>query len=330
MKTVGNSIGVWLLAMVASLIGAYWASIPKGVETGQLATQNLEIDAITRLELSLGTKTVEASRENKTSSRWWIANNTAEPGEGGLQKPEGTGPRFLASEKFLDYLRVVATFPVIREIGNVASDKLTSFGLDTPTGSMVIKGSSGLMAEFFIGKQPYGARSYYVMRAYDKKVFLIGSDIIEDFLKPESRFFERRISVDTFESAQSVAMTLAGKTKTFVRLNQADSRTTQWVEKGSQTPVPAMGTWLDKFSEIRAAAYADDTIRKSLSARSPNLTVRSIDKKGNANSVALFIISASDKTECFVVSDFLGWPVKVASARAENLLKDSEVFFQNQ
>jgi hypothetical protein len=158
---------------------------------------------------------------------------------------------------------------------------------------------------------------------------LVGADVIDDFLKPEARFFERRVSVDALETAQSIAMTLAGKTRTFVRLNQSDSRAPQWAEGGSQTPAPNVGTWLEKFSEIRAASYVDDEIRQSLIGRSPNLTVQSIDKKGNTHSVSLYMVSGSDKSDYFVMSDFLGWPVKVASARSENLLKDAQLFFQN-
>lgn len=329
MKTLVNSIGVWLLIMFGSLSLAYWASIPKGADAGQRATQNLVVDSMERIELSLGGRTVEASREKQTSSRWWITNNTVEAADDATKEQPEKKSRFLASDKFVDYLRLISTFPVIREIGSVAVDKLTSFGLDAPSGSIVVKSASGVMVEFSIGKQPYGARSYYVMRASDKKVFLVAADVIDDLLKPEARFFERRVSVDGLDLAQSIAVTMDGKTKTFVRLNPADSRTSQWAEKGSQTPVPAIGTWLEKFSEVRAASYVDDEVQASLKGRPPSLSVQSIDKKGNAHSVALFMVLASDKSEYYVMSDFLGWPVKVASARSENILKDAQLFFQN-
>jgi hypothetical protein len=329
MKTLGNSVSVLLLVMVASLCLAYWASIPKGVDAGQRTTQNLALDSIEHLELSLGGRVVEASRENKASSRWWIKSDTVETVGGDAPEQDEKSSKFLASDKFMDYLRLIATFPVIRDIGTVGIDTLTSFGLEAPIGSMVIKSAVGVIAEFSIGKQPYGARSYYVLRALDKKVFLVGADIIEDFLKPEGRFFERRVSEDSFDLAQSIAISVGGKTKTFVRLTQSDSRSAQWVETGNQHPVPAITTWLEKFSEIRAASYADESIKQSLSGRSPELSVQSIDKKGRAHSVALFVVTRHDKSEYFVVSDFLGWPVKVASARSENLLKDAQIFFQN-
>lgn len=329
MKTLVNSISMWLLIMFASLGLAYWASIPKGADAGQRATQNLVVDSMERVELSFGGRTVEASRENKTSSRWWIVNNNVESADGGAKEQPEKKSRFLASDKFADYLRLISTFPVMREIGSIGVDKLNSFGLDAPSGSIVVKSASGVLVEFSIGKQPYGARSYYVMRASDKKVFLIASDLIDDFLKPEARFFERRVSVDALDLAQSIAVTMGEKTKTFVRLNPSDSRASQWAEKGSQTPVPAIGTWLEKFSEIRAASYVDDELQTSLKGRPPSLSVQSIDKKGNAHAVALFMVLASDKSEYYVVSDFLGWPVKVASARSENILKDAQLFFQN-
>jgi len=329
MKTLVNSIGLWLMIMFGSLSLAYWASIPKRADAGQRATQNLVVDSMERVELSFGGRTVEASRESKTPSRWWIINNTVEVADGGAKEQPEKKSRFLASEKFMDYLRLISTFPAIREIGPVGVDKLNSFGLDSPSGSIVVKSASGVMVDFSLGKQPYGARSYYVMRASDKKVFLVAADVIDDFLKPEARFFERRVSVDALESTQSIAITMDGKTKTFVRLNPSDSRTSQWTEKGSQTPVPAIGTWLEKFSEIRAASYVDDEVRTSLRGRPPSLLIQSIDKKGNSHSVALFMVLASDKSEYYVMSDFLGWPVKVASARSENILKDAQLFFQN-
>ncbi len=329
MKTLANSILMWFLVMVLSLSLAYWASTPKGVDAGQRTTQNLAIDAIDRLELSLGGRRVEASRESKTSSRWWIVNNTVESADVEMQQQPEKKSRFLASEKFIEYLQLISTFPVIRELGRIDGDKLNPFGLDAPVGSIVVKSASGVMAEFAVGKQPYGARSYYVMRASDKNVFLVGADLVDDFLKPEARFFERRVSIDPLESSQSITMTLAERTKTFVRLNQSDSRSAQWAESGSQTPVPAIATWLEKFSEIRAASYADEVVKQALSDRPPNLTLQSIDRNGKIHSVALFMDPASGKSEYFIMSDFLGWPVKVASARSENLLKDAQLFFQN-
>lgn len=329
MKTVNKSIGLWLLVMTTSLVLAYWASIPAGSDAGQRSTQSFVIEAMERLELSFGGAMVEAVKESVKSPRWWITMHAIEPTDGGGQAQDSKRSRFLASDKFTEYLRMIATFPVMREIGVVAEDKLNSFGLDAPGGSLIVKNDLGSMVEFSIGKQPYGARSYYVMRRSDKKVFLVSSDIIDDFLKPEARFFERRVSEEMLDASQSITISMPGKTRTFIRLSQSDSRSAQWAEKGSQTPVPAIGTWVEKFSEIKAASYADEAVRQSLSGRTPDLTVQFIDKKGNTHSVTMFTVAAADKQEYFLVSDFLGWPVKVASARSENLLKDAQFFFQN-
>lgn len=95
----------------------------------------------------------------------------------------------MASEKFTGYLEVLGKLPAQRDLGVITDGSLGDFGLPNAENWLRIKNAKReMVAEFNVGKQPYGARSFYVMRAADRKVFLIGSDIIDELLKPEARF----------------------------------------------------------------------------------------------------------------------------------------------
>jgi hypothetical protein len=283
------------------------------------------------VELSFnGVKTL-AEREETKDDRWWISTNASAPSESAAPDAPLPQSRFLASEKFTGYLEVLGKLPAQRDLGVITDASLGDFGLLNPENWLRIKNAKGdIIAGFTIGKQPYGARSFYVMRAADRKVFLIGSDIIDDLLKPEARFFERNVSKMPMQNSRKARILMAGKVKSFVRITQDDRGVSQWADEAAPGQViPAVGAWLETFFEIRSAAYADDSLRAKLYGLSPTFEVALLDEKGRSEKIEIRSIALNGRTEFYVASDFLAWPVKVATARVENLIRDLPSLLQN-
>ena len=331
MKGIFSGLWIWVGVMIVSLGGAYWASLPQTNQGRKSPTQNVDPRSIGSVELSQnGSKTL-AEREANNDGRWWISTNSSASSESVAPESPLPQSKFLASEKFISYLEVLGKLPAQRDLGVITDASLGDFGLLNPENWLRIKNAKGeVIADFTIGKQPYGARSFYVMRAADRKVFLIGSDIIEDLLKPEARFFERNISKMPMQNSMKARILMAGKVKSFVRIAQDDRGVSQWADEAAPGQViPAVGAWLETFFEIRSAAYADDSLRAKLDGLSPTLEVALLDEKGRSEKIEVRSIALNGRTEFYVVSDFLAWPVKVATARVENLMRDLPPLLQN-
>jgi hypothetical protein len=331
MKNDFSGVYTWLGVMFVSLGLAYWASVPQNNQTGKSPTQNIDPNSIGNVELSLGGVTTVADKDVKDDRRWWIKTDVKpSPGLASGNLPESSS-KFLASEKFADYLVLLGKLPAQREIGLIPEGSLSDFGFSNANNWLRIKSNKGeLMGAFQIGKQPYGARSFYVMRNADRKIFLIGADLIDDLLKPEARFFERDISRISLQSAKKVRIVMSGNVKVFSKMANDNLGTSQWADESMQGQVlPAVGLWLEKFFEVRAAAYADDELMGKLSRLSPAVELSITDDKGRGEKFEIRSINLTGQTEFYVTSDFLSWQVKVATARAENLVRDLSPILRN-
>jgi len=331
MKTDFSGVYTWLGVMFVSLGLAYWASVPQNNQTGKSPTQNIDPNSIGNVELSLNGITTVAEKDVKNDRRWWIKTDVKPSGERtGGNVPESSS-KFLASEKFTDYLTLLGKLPAQREIGLIPEGSLADFGFLNTSNWLRIKNNKGeLIGGFQIGKQPYGARSFYVMRNADRKIFLIGADLIDDLLKPEARFFERNISRISMQNAKKIRIVMARNVKEFLRMAQDNRGVSQWADESAQgQAIPAVGAWLEKFFEVRAAAYADDELMGKLSRLSPAVELLITDDKGRGEKFEIRSINLTGQTEFYVTSDFLSWQVKVATARAENLVRDLSPILQN-
>lgn len=331
MRLMLGRLKVWFIVMFGALGLAFWASLPKSNLQGKTPTQNLSIGSINRVELIIDQSAVVARRSIDGAARWWIEVNPKPAVNQGQEQAFESTSKFIASERFSDYLIQLGKFPAQRELGDVPADRLTDFGLMEKKGSLKIFNSKEeIMAEFAIGKQPYGARSYYVSRNLDGKVLLVGADLIDDLAKPEAKFFERNITKIEFSELREVKFSINGKERRFVRMPQGQDSGIQWADEAAPTQaIPALSLWLEKMGEVRAAAYADDQLSARLSGLEPSLEVIVIDSKSRTEKIEIRTVSNKEQTEYYLITSYLGWPVKVASARAENLLKDLPQILQN-
>lgn len=324
MKSVFSGLWIWFLFMCASLGLVYWASLPQDPKTAKRSTHNIDKKMIAFVHLSLNGLSTFAEKDQQREARWWIRTDTGLAAERQGESSSSTPSKFLASERFDEYLALVSKLPALRDIGEVDETKRHDFGFANESNWLKLKNDKQeLLAELIIGKQSYGARSYYLMRKSDRRVFLVSSDLIEDFSKPESRFFERKITSVSLQDAKSVKFSMSGKFKSYVRLADGSGGEIQWAgESTPGAPVPAVTIWLEKFLDLKAARYADDSLEESLRTLPATMELVLGGDKGDFEKFQIKSIGSDDRVEFYLISSYLSWPVKVATARVENLMKD--------
>lgn len=324
MKSVFSGLWAWVLFMVASLGLVYWASLPQDQKTAKRSTHEIDKKTIAIVHLSLNGNSTLAEKTQHGEPRWWIKTNTGSADERQGESSNSAPSKFLASERFNEYLDLVSKLPALRDIGEVDETKRGDFGFSNETNWLKLKNDKReLLAELIIGKQSYGARSYYLMRKSDRRVFLVSSDLIEDFSKPEARFFERKITSVSLQDTKRVKFSMSGKLKSYVRLADGGGGETQWADESKPgAPVPAVAIWLEKFLDLKAARYADDSLEERLRTLPATMELVLGGDKGDFEKLQIKSMGSDDRVEFYLISGYLSWPVKVATARVENLMKD--------
>ena len=309
---------------------AYWASLPKAEKSeGQVALVKFDVANVSAVELSDAQVEVRAWRRKENPDQWWISfedkgqKGAAVAESGRDAEADSASEKFIASDHFLDYLRQIAEFSALRDLGSVGSERLGEFGLDKPSKNLVVRDlANNVLLKLQIGKQLYASRSFYAEKDQDKKVLVVSSEVITDLEKPQGRFYQRMITRRNLEEVLSVSINSGGKSKKFVRDKSAAGALSEWViNVAGGEKAPGFTTWFEKFGGLKAALYASDQLQDRL-AKMPPILVLEVDDAGSKEVVEVRQMTSDDKEEYWLTSGFLGWHVKVATARAETLIKD--------
>jgi len=330
MRSRYRSLWVWFLVMSMCLGLAYWASLPKAEKSeGKIAVVKFDVSNVGAVELSDAQVEVRAWRRKENSDQWWISfedksqKRTALDESGRDVAADSLSEKFIASDHFSDYLKQIAEFSALRDLGSVGSERKGEFGLDKPSKSLVVRDlANNVLLKLQIGKQLYASRSFYVENDQDKKVLVVSSEVVTDLEKPQSLFYQRMITHRNPEEVLSVSINSGGKSKKFLRDKSAAGVLSEWaINVAGGEKAPGFTTWFEKFGGLKAALYASDQLQDRL-VKTPPILVLEVDDAGSKEVVEVRQITSEGKEEYWLTSGFLGWHVKVATARAETLIKD--------
>ncbi len=322
----GNSMWRWWFVLSISLGGAYWASRPVGGDAEmQIAIVNIEVGNIEKVELTSDEASVVASRRAELAERWWIEVTRTKP----TATPEASkalpsNMRFLASKKFKDSLAVFSPFRAIRVIPNVKDEQLVEFGLKDSKKALLLKDSAGAsLLSLAIGKQMYGSRNTYVLNQADKTVLLVNGDVISDFEKAETSYFERSFMALDPEEIQSATLTAGGKSLKLSHVKRDSKGALIWTgAEGDGAAAVSATSWFERFDQLKAAAYATPEEQARLSATPAEAEVQLAGGASKREVIQFRKTNNNNQVEYWLTSEFLGWNVKIATARGDVLLKD--------
>ena len=330
MRSRSRSLWLWFLAMFVCLGLAYGASLPKAEKSeGKVALVKFDVANISAVELSDAQVEVQAWRRKENPDQWWISFEDKSQKGGAVAESsrdaavDSASEKFIASDHFLDYLKQIAEFSALRDLGSVGSERLAEFGLDKPSKNLVVRDlANNVLLKLQIGKQLYASRSFYAEKDQDKKVLVVSSEVMTDLEKPQGRFYQRMITRRNLEEVLSVSINSGGKSNKFVRDKSAGGALSEWfINMAGVEKAPGFTTWFEKFGGLKAALYASDQLQDRLSKMHPILVLE-VDDAGSKEVVEVRQMTSDGKEEYWLTSGFLGWHVKVATARAETLIKD--------
>lgn len=315
---------------------AYWASLPaKDADADKVAVWDLAPNSISEITYKTADSNTVLLREGDSAKRFWVTfdrkANEKDP------KSKAENDRFLANEEVGDVLNAFHPFNAQRSLGKLKDDQIAEFGLkDAPETLTVKSGDKSL--ELRLGKKSYGSRNQFAMDPKDEKVYLVDGKVMQTLGAAKSRLYERRFTDVNWDEVTRVEITAGTKKKAMQHTKKEDNTGAKWSDEGKDAPEkPSYGSWVDKIAKLRTLNFATPDEAAALKDKSPFLAI-SLEKNGAVVDILEFrkvdlpqsslpvgadpTAKALDRTGYFLMSKFLGTPVRLASSRMEPIEKD--------
>lgn len=351
------------ILLAGGLSLAYWASIPAEDDQGE-KFDVISIDAKAISSMNLSGPEVTVSAERRTGGdRYWITHTRTEkpkdekkpvdphslPGAEGetdaeaVVTPEapvaavaGAVPitkteRLLANEKFDELIKSFSPLKAERIIGQIKEDQYEEFGLDGLKFKFVINQDGGKANYFYLGKKSYGSQNRFVMETDEAgkpgRVILISDQGFDNFEKANLRMHDRRIFSVPMEEITKAEVKYGTVAKKLAHTQKDKNGEPLWTddEEGGVSK-PSYEAWMDKFSKLRLAGYADEEQEKQLAGTEPFLELI-LEKNGAPVDRVVFRKLTGEKPQYFIYSEFLKVHASIVNNRAEPLEKDISAVF---
>lgn len=165
---------------------------------------------------------------------------------------------FLASSAGEELWKSVAPLLAMRELQAPADPKV--FGLDAPSGTLVVTRSSGDVT-LELGGETYGAKDRYVR--YGGKVYLVDDAKLKPLASAGTRLMERGLFPLQQKEIEGLEVAVpAGATVSWTQVNKDDAAKAAWARKESPDVSDEVGaTWIGKLLGLKLQTYvapADD------------------------------------------------------------------------
>lgn len=351
------------LLLTAGLGLAYWASIPADDDQEQ-KVDIISIDAKSISSLSLSSPEVNVNAERQAGGdRFWITHvrtekpkddkkivdphnpNPEEAIADAEESPGAVAPvdaeaapvtkseRLLANEKFDELIKSFSPLKAERIIGPIKEDQYAEFGLDGLKYKFVINQDGGKANYFFLGKKSYGSQNRFVMETDESgkpgRVILISDQGFDNFEKANLRMHDRRIVAVPMEEVTGAEVKYGTVSKKLAHTQKDKNGEPLWSddEEGGVAK-PSYEAWMDKFSKLRLAGYADEDQERQLAGTEPFLELV-LEKNGAPVDRVVFRKLTGEKTQYFIYSEFLKVHASIVNNRAEPLEKDLSAVFSD-
>jgi hypothetical protein len=148
----------------------------------------------------------------------------------------------------------------MRELVGVTDDKITSFGLNAPDTTVVVK-AGGRTATLELGGETYGAKDRYIRHRESSKYYVVDDELFKPLKFANTRLPERSLFSYKTEEIDVVTLSKGGQTVKWSQHNKED-RAADWWER-----LPTPGTsevgkkdetftnWLEKAMKLKSQSY---------------------------------------------------------------------------
>lgn len=306
-----DSHGRWFVATVDRTY-----KTPKPLETESHADAGAAGDAGPASKP--GRKSAKASKASKKSDA-----GAAKPKA--PKKPEMVThhetTRFVSVEAADKLVKSLAPLMAYRSIGKVDKAREPDFGLDKPSGTLVVTIGSKHHTLVFGGTTP-GGGDRYVREKETGLVYAIPGEIDRDMMYAESRLIEHDLHGFKPNEVKRIHVVRGKGHRDLVRM--PDKRDA-WADAASPTKLDeTAGNWIDKLGQLRVMSYE----KKPAAPPSPADLVAEVDYFGSSHEklghLELYKVPSKKgtKPDYLARTEYTRWYVKVLHSSAEQVDQD--------
>ncbi len=327
-------LAVHFVLIVVAAGFAYWKAQPEDpsarkLEAGEVKLWGGTPKDVTKVVFSGTAKLVTLEAKTDAAGTWY-AGSEEEPKEappeepaadaGAKKNPHTPKPPKADPGKFVSVstaeklIKKMAPLIAKRQIGEVAEDKLSDYGLDKPKGTLSIT-ISGKTQELIIGGQTPNRGQTYVRWKQDNLVYVIDAGIARDLESGKGRLSERQQHSWKMAEAEKTTITASEHRYDVKRSGTAGRRF--WAKTDSpDTPDETVQNWLKKAERLRPLKFVD-TIPDGAERI---FRVEYADEKKQLGFLELHTHKAEGETrQWFIVTENLRMPATVTASVADNV-----------
>ncbi len=202
-------VAVWSVLFALSAVGAcvVWTRDEVPASEGSVAVLSLDAEEIERVRLETRARIVELFRDAGSFRLIVISGkDAAEPAppptehghDHGFEEPvlpalagaPGERRELPGNERCREVFERIARLRAVRDLGEVAADRLADFGLDAP--ETLVVGTREGVERFELGKVLFGTTKRYVRRGSTGRLYVFDTAVLED-LENEGPYVDRRL-----------------------------------------------------------------------------------------------------------------------------------------
>jgi hypothetical protein len=204
---------------------------------------------------------------------WWVTvEETRTKKVDGAESKETKVSRFKAGSAADKLVETLTPFMALRELKDVGSEKLESFGLTSSETHMTVE-HGGRTMKLTVGGETYGSRDVYVRDEASQRVFVLDDELLKPLKFAGTRLPERNLAAASVETITSVSLTEGASTQVWSQEARVDRAAAYWKRSAGEKD-EGFGIWMDKFLKLKSTGYvAEADVPADLATRF-SVTVR--------------------------------------------------------
>lgn len=168
-----------------------------------------------------------------------------------LRKPR----RFLASDKFDEYVAGLTPLRASRSLGVVPKEKFSEFGFDK-VGTYIDLTCGNQKITLEVGERTYGTGKRYVRDQKSGQVYLFEGAFVQDLQSAEYKFMQKELHAFTLADVDEAQVVAAGAVRKLVQRNRQIKEQARWVDAAEpDTRNELFANWFDRVSRLKVREY---------------------------------------------------------------------------
>ena len=192
---------------------------------------------------------------------WVVVDETRTKKVDGQEVKEQKQTRFKAGTAADKLIEGMAPLVALRELKDVASDKVTTFGLENPTTKLEVD-LGGRTTSLAVGGETYGSKDVYVRDVPTQRIYVVDDELFKSLKFAGTRLPERNLVAAKVEDIDGITLTSGATVATWTQAARADRDAAYWKREGGAADAPSkdegFSIWMDKLLKVKSTSYVQE------------------------------------------------------------------------